>query len=300
MDEQDYCGSKPKSAKIRDQLFSASGFLGEHGIIRPRRHAELLLESILNVDRTALYLATDKELSQSEVKQFELLLKRRSEGEPVQYLVGWAPFWGREFKVTRGIFIPRFDTELIIDLFLEDFRTQIPSKNELNVLDICCGSGVLGLTIAAEASSAKVILADVSQTALDYTKKNAESLGVQDRVNVVEWSALTDPPASWWNRFDVVICNPPYIPVEQIPTLNPDVQNEPHIALSDGGDGLSFYLKLKETLPIILSRGGWFAFEIGDDMGASVSEIFKDSAMNGAIYKDLSNNPRVFKGIYTP
>ena len=284
------------TGSIGAELLLVEESLNKAGTPRPRRHAELIVQTALELDRTAIYLNARKILSTENRSKINELLKRRLEGEPIQYIAGWAPFFGRKFHVYEGVFIPRFDTELLIERFLGHYN-QLPDTNEITrVLDLCCGSGAIGLTIAAEAPRAQVTLVDISTAALECTSINAKSIGVQDSTQLVNWDTLTDPPENWTHQFDFIVANPPYIHVEEVEQLHPDVQREPHAALTDGGDGLKFYRHWVKILPQLLVPGGRFITEIGFNEGEDVSRIMSESFDAVKVFEDLNDLPRVVEG----
>ena len=275
-------------------LYEGELRLGYADIIRPRRHAELLLETVLGVDRTELYLRSGEQIEAVQLEKFRSLLLRREKGEPVQYIVGWAPFFGRKFGVGQGVFIPRFETETLIECFISRLTRDLTTEYPVEILDVCCGCGVIGLTIAAEIPHVRVTLTDESKTALEYSRCNAKTMGIEDRVRIIEWDALEEPPAEWRGKFRFIIANPPYIPADQVGGLPKDVRDgEPHDALTDNGDGLAFYRRWTESLPGILLPGGALLLEIDQSSAEKVSEIMSHSFTDLAIHKDLDGNDRV-------
>jgi release factor glutamine methyltransferase len=273
-----------------ESLLAAVGF-----VLRPRRHAELLLEAALGLDRTELYLNAREPLEPSAIEFYTRLLNRRLAGEPVQHIVGWAPFFGRKFKVGTGVFIPRFDSEVIIEKALERMSER---KGALQILDLCCGCGVFGLTMACELEGSQVTLVDNSDTALHFAETNTNALGLAEVARVVCWDALSEPPEEWRGRFDLIVANPPYIPLSDVAALHPDVKNgEPLTALSDGGDGLSFYRSWAETVPMMLQEGGVFFTEIGDGQADEAAAIMKPLFESFTIWNDISGLPRALEAI---
>jgi len=273
-------------------------------VLKPRRHAELLLEKALGLNRTELYLRAQEKLPATTTAEYQSLLKRREAGEPVQYIVGWTPFYGYKFLIGEGVFIPRFDTEVLVQRALEIISgrhcspaLELWNFGTLELLDLCCGCGAIGLTIAAELLNTHVTLADISETALEYTARNALALLVNNRIETVKWDALTEPPAEWAQRFDLIVANPPYIPLTDIPKLHPDVQREPHEALTDGGDGLTFYRRWVQTLAAIMKPGAHLLVELGDGSAGRVREIIATSFANLTVHCDLNGIERVLEGI---
>jgi len=287
-----------------EQRLAAAGF-----VLRPRRHAELLLEKALGLDRTALYIRAKDDISAAALERYEHLLQRRISGEPAQHIAGWSPFYGLRLEVGPGVFIPRFDSEAVVEVFLERLKTnnaiadaEADSQSTINTphfaaLDLCCGCGAIGLAAAVEAINLHITLADSSPAALEYTCRNIQQLNLVARATVVEWDALSEPPVEWRAKFHYILANPPYIPISDLPRLHRDVsEGEPRAALTDGGDGLTFYRRWMETLPHILRKDGRLFVEIGDDAAAKVQSILAKSFNNILIHNDLSGMPRVVEG----
>lgn len=266
-------------------------------VIRPRRHAEILLESVLKLNRTELYLRAGQSVGSTQLERFYELLSRRETGEPVQYIVGWAPFYGHRFHIGSGVFIPRFETEVMIERALARIRMERIDKTPIKILDLCCGCGVIGLTLAAEIPLAKITLVDNSDTALEYARFNADLLSVSERVEVINRDALKTPPVSWRERFHLIVANPPYISLGEVATLPRDVrEGEPREALTDYGDGLMFYRRWTETLPDLLSQNGWLLVECGDGAADGVVSILSPAFTKLEVTKDLNGIERIVEG----
>ena len=294
----DLSGSKyehpmSNTGTIAAALLEGEKRLERSGTLRPRRHAELLLESVLGMDRIELYLQAGEPLSPDEYHNFERLLQRRESGEPVQFITCWTPFYGRRFLVGSGIFIPRFDSELLLERLLTRYEEDAPFDGPVEVLDLCCGCGVIGLTVAVELPDVRVTLSDISPVAVEYCARNALALLVNNRVDIERMDALADPPTEWLDRFRYVVANPPYIPVADIPKLHRDVRREPHEALTDGGDGLSFYRRWVQTLPKIIQPGGRIFVEVGDGAAEHVQQILSQAFPEPVAFPDLAGIKRV-------
>lgn len=277
--------------RIGQILVWATEVLTEANALRPRRHVEILLESVLDCDRNQLYMNSSEEITDHQRSAFKDLIKKRIAGIPVQYIVNWAPFYGRKFFVDQGIFIPRFDSELLIERVLEDYGA---TRRKLNVLDICCGSGVLGLTLSLELISSKVTLVDKSAMALETTRKNARKFDISANVNINDWDALTLPPSAWDGLFDVIVANPPYITEQEYTGLHPDVLREPRGALTDESNGLTFYRYwLENVFPRIIKDGASCYLEISNSIAGDVFSMFKQRFESVSLLKDLNGQKRV-------
>ncbi|MDP8241158.1 MAG: peptide chain release factor N(5)-glutamine methyltransferase [Candidatus Hatepunaea meridiana] len=266
-------------------------------IIRPRRHTELLLEAALDLDRTQLYLHTNERINMRQMEHFQSLLTRREAGEPVQYIVGWAPFYGRKFHIGKGVFIPRFETELLVERLLENIFMDKGAKQPVEILDLCCGSGVIGLTAIAEIANASVTLIDISEAAIEYCSLNAETLRINDRTTIINRDVLDEFPKSWQGKFHYVLLNPPYIPLADVDDLPIDVrEGEPHKALTDFDDGLRFYRRGVQNIPQVMTTDGALLVECGDNAAGKVREILSEGFSNLITTKDLEGIERVVEG----
>jgi release factor glutamine methyltransferase len=266
-------------------------------VIRPRRHAELLLESVLNIDRTELYLRSREQLGEIEQKKFRDLLVRREAGEPVQYIVGWAPFFGRRFQIFSGVFIPRFETETIIEQLVQLVTSQPDSNHQPVLLDLCCGCGVIGLTAALEVRHSRVVMIDSSEKAIENAVTNRREQNLADRVEIIKLDALDEFPRAWHGRFDFVLANPPYIPVAEMASLPKDVrEGEPRAVLTDEGDGLSFYRRWCETVPQVLAPGGRLIVECGDNAAPAVVGMLAPAFDDVTAARDINGMERVVTG----
>ena len=214
--------------------------------------------------------------------RLEKMKERLAAGEPWQYVIGKAEFYGRTFIVNKDVLIPRQETELVCEQLLK--RT---SKG-IELLDLCCGSGVLGITAACE-NGAKVTLADVSKNALKVAKQNVKLNKAK-----IQCIAESDMFAKFRNDyFDVIVCNPPYIETAVIETLDDSVKNyEPHLALNGGADGLDFYRTLANEAHLHLNSHGLLVLEIGYNQGEAVKALFEEK-FDVQVMKDYSGNDRI-------
>ncbi len=272
------------------------------------REARVLVSSILNVTPTALYLENFAEsISNENKKKIMRACQRRSEGEPLQYLTGKAFFYREKFEVGPGVLIPRHDTELLVDDLL--YRIKDEAGEELNLLEFCTGSGAISLSLLNNLKKQKkkvfITATDISEDALAYAKKNAESYKLEDKVLFIKHDLLSGDFSALQKHgkgknFDMIYANPPYIASSVINTLHSQVKShEPLLALDGGADGLDFYPALSEAGRMLLKAGGFLALEIGYDQADTVMKILKNSKAYKQIevHKDLGGNPRMVSAV---
>lgn len=195
-------------------------------------------------------------------------------GKPLAYILGNRGFYGFEFTVTQDVLIPRDDTMAVVDLALEQ-RGCMPARPR--ILDLCTGSGCIGLVLAKKMSDAKVTLVDVSEKALRIAKKNAVDLQLSGRTTCIAADVLR-PADAFLGMFDMIVSNPPYITDEEMKTLEISVKDyEPHLALCGGNDGLKFYRAIVANFTAALKPGGFLCFEFGLGQERAVCEILKEN-----------------------
>lgn len=257
----------------------------------PLFEAEQMVMAVCNLDRTELVLKGRNEASEEEKEKVNDMVLRRLKGEPLQYIIGECEFMSLKFYTERGVLIPRSDTETLVEKIL-DFTDE---NKEYKVLDICTGTGCIGISIANYRKKAEVKLLDISDIAINLAKRNIILNNVNDRVFAEKEDILKDYPKE---KYDIIVSNPPYIESDVIDTLQVEVKDyEPHLALDGGKDGLIFYRRIADIAPKMLNVGGILAFEIGYNQGSKVLEIMKKSFYNIQIIKDLCGNDRVVIGI---
>jgi release factor glutamine methyltransferase len=272
---------------VRRLLAWTQEFLKKKGLDTPRLDSEILLAHSLGCPKIELYVRIDEEPPEPVRTAFREAIKKRAEGVPVAYLVGYREFYSLPFFVTPAVLIPRPETETLV---MEALRLLKPMA-EPRVLDLCTGSGCVAVTIAKQHKTAKVVGTDISPEALAIATKNAERHSVTERVTLLQGD-LTTPIAG--QAFDVVVSNPPYIAQSELPTLDPGVRNfEPMSALDGGPDGLDFYRRLAAEVPVILNPGGAVLVEIGPTQEAAVRDLFAAQLEPGKTFKDQAGRPRV-------
>ena len=221
-------------------------------------------------------ILADRELYASEAvcKAMDEGVARLLAGEPLAYVLGEWEFYGLTLRVNKNVLIPRDDTCAVAQLAISQglFLDQDP-----RILDLCCGSGCIGLAIATKVKDAKVTLADLSKEALTVAKENTARNKLSGRVRCVQVDALKTAPA-FLGKFDMIVSNPPYISGQEMEELPVSVKDfEPHMALYGGNDGLDFYRAIVKNYTAALKPGGYLAFEFGEDQGDDVCRILKEN-----------------------
>jgi release factor glutamine methyltransferase len=244
-----------------------------------------IISHVLQIPRLEFHLYLDKKLKKEEVEVINSLLKRKMNNEPLDYILGERDFYNVKLDIDPSVLIPRNETEQLVDL-IEKRLTNVENKV---LVDLCCGSGCIGISLKKKIPSIKVIGVDISDKALDIAKKNAKKNNVD--VTFILGDFLT--PLNGM-KVDFVVCNPPYISKEEYLSLPPDVKNfEPKIALLADRDGLEYYLRLNEGLNLILNKGAEVFLEIGYKQGKRIKEIFSNEKYKDVeIVKDYYGNDR--------
>ena len=227
-------------------------------------------------------------------RRVEELVQRRMAGEPVAYIIGEWEFYGLPLDVSRDVLIPRMDTELLAERGILKARE---SGEGARVLDLCAGSGCVGLAIAANAPECRVVLGELSEGALRVCKQNIRRNELNARVTCLSVDALEAPSSTLWD-FDAIVCNPPYIPSGDIEALDVSVREyEPRIALDGGEDGLEYYRAIAEKWKSALRLGGALIFEVGIGQASAVEEILEKNGYEEVkILPDTQNILRVVEG----
>ena len=270
--------------------------LKEAGIDTYILDTQLLLGKVLKKDK--LYLITNKDVEVSKMREneFKALLRKREEKMPIKYILKSTEFMGLDFQVEEGVLIPRADTEILV----EETLNHIKENEALDICDLCCGSGAIGISIAKMRNNTKVDLVDYYEVPEKVTKNNILKHNLKDRANFIK-SDLLEKPIELNKKYDILVSNPPYIKEEVIETLMDDVKKyEPHSALSGGDDGLVFYKKIIKDSIYVLKENGILAFEIGHDQGTDVKELMINKGYKDVkVIKDLAGLDRVVIGVNT-
>jgi release factor glutamine methyltransferase len=291
--------SMPEALRsVRELIQVTADFFAKRGIDSARLNAERLLGDVLGLSRLDLYLNHDRPLTPEEVVRYRALVRRRAEGEPLQHILGEVEFYGRSFKVEPGVFIPRPETERLVETAVGLLSLGDRSLVSPVALEIGAGTGVVGCSLAAELPRLRVIASDVNPRAVSLSRANARRLGVDARVDVRE-GALYDPfPASLRGHVNLIVSNPPYVRSAEIAGLSPEVaRHDPREALDGGVDGLDVYHALARHAAGWLAPAGAVAVEIGYDQGEQVPRILAAAGcVDVTVVNDYNGLPRVVHG----
>ncbi len=266
--------------------------LKQRGSTSPRLDAELLLARVLGCDRIRLVLDGAKPLSGEELRSYRELHKRRRRGEPVAYLLGEREFFSRNFVVDARVLVPRPETEHLVEVALERTRSRSLCAR---VLDLCTGSGAVGITLKKERPTNQVIVSDLSGDALTVAKENALRLGAL--ISFVRSDGF-DGLHPWRGTLDLITANPPYIPDGTHATLPLDVRGfEPRMALTSGPEGLDLTRRIVAEAPAMLARQGVLAVEIDAPSGDAVTRLFETAGFEAiAVTRDYAGRDRIVSG----
>jgi len=271
---------------VRSLLAWGRDWLARKGVDNPRLDAELLVAHALGCDRIRLYSEFDMPLAAEELSRARPLFERRGQREPVAYILGVKEFYGRPFKVGPGVFIPRPETELLVQIALEGLP-----HGPVRVLDLCGGSGAVGVSVAAEREEAQVDVVDIAGAAVAAAVENAGAHAPR-RVTVFRGDLYAALPEH--RRYDAVLANPPYVGTHEQGRLAPDiVQHEPHEALFAGEQGLDVLRRIVGEAPRWLAPDGLFATEIDPGQVAAVLALCAQASLCGVrVVRDLAGLDR--------
>ncbi len=266
--------------------------LQKAGIDNDMFEVQLLAAHLLNSSREALIL-NPPVLDAAQQQQFDALVLRRANREPMSHILGCREFYGRSFRVTPDVLDPRPDTETLIDTVLK--QPLITNRQSITILDVGTGSGCIVLTLLAELPEARGMAVDISERALIVARENAANLGLNARV---EWLHMDmrelDKQLLHIEKFDLIVSNPPYIPTAEMAALMPEVAEfEPESALDGGKDGLDYYRILAKNTAKLLRPDGLIVLEIGKTQAAQVAKIFNAAGFKlQSITRDLAGHER--------
>ena len=266
----------------------------------PSADAAILICHCLGITRTQLVLSPNEEIPQEKLEELMRIKAARENGEPVAYLTGERGFYECVFSVSPDTLIPRADTETLVEEAVADIAETFEDRPEIRILDLCCGTGCIGISVAKVLSEVfekvTLVLSDVSEKAMDVCRKNAEALIEEDNIEVTFNTGNLFEGLD--GVFDAVLSNPPYIATSVIPTLEKQVQFEPVLALDGGADGLDFVRKIAASAKAHLVPGGILQMEIGYDQGKEARDILrKEGYRKISVIKDLEDCDRVVKAL---
>jgi release factor glutamine methyltransferase len=281
--------SVAENCSIAEALKQASGMLDGAGVPDARREAASLLSFVLDKDRTFLISHAEDLVDDDSLARLREFVERRASGEPLQYITGFQDFYGREFRVTPNVLIPRPETELLVEAVLE-----VNSSNSPFICDVGTGSGCIAITLLCEIPKARAVAVDKSSAALEIAKLNAAKQAVADRAVLVV-SDCFDALEPREYQFDLIVSNPPYVSESALAGLQREVRDhEPLVALSPGPDGLSVIRRLLTEAPAYLKTNGHLLMEIGFDQGETVRSLVDEAVWSlKEVRTDLQAIPRI-------
>lgn len=276
------------NGSIREVWRAASEVLEQNGVPDARREAGALLTHVTGKDRTFLISHAEDVVGESNLRRFLEVIQRRAGGEPAQYIIGSQDFYGRAFRVTPAVLIPRPETELLVEAAL-----KVMNENA-KICDVGTGSGCIAITVLCERTDARAVAVDVSEAALEVARENAREQSVEPRIvfRVSDCFTALDPET---DQFDLIVSNPPYVSAKALPGLQREVKDhEPLVALSPGEDGLVVIRRLLNESRSFLRESGYLFMEIGFDQGEAVQQLVDKSVWNlKEVLPDLQCIPRI-------
>lgn len=288
---------------IKELIQIGESALAKAGCMDPRIDAELIMMFMLKMNKQQLFIKSPTLLDEKTCDAYFKLIDVRAGGTPVQYITGEQEFMGITFKVNENVLIPRQDTETLVEEVINDIK-DLAVKNKaprggLQILDMCCGSGAIGVSLCKLVKDTRVTAADISSKAIAVAKENAQNAGVSKLMKFVESDLFTSLRKGVGSvKFHIIASNPPYIRHAVIPTLQREIfEHEPILALDGGEDGLDFYRRILASAPDYLRPNGLLYLEIGHDQGGVVSSLAEESGKfeDITIVRDLAGHDRVVK-----
>ena len=273
--------------RLRSELAAAPAYTAD----TPYLDALILLGLAMSAPRETVLASLPDPVDPEAIARFDALVAQRAAGNPISYITGIREFYGRDFHVGEDVLIPRPETELIVELAVNDIDRRGPG--ETRVHDVCTGSGCIGISIALERLSARVMLSDVSMSAIGVARRNATAHGAS--IALVHSDLLDALPES--DRFDIITANPPYLTDNEYGALAAAGWPEPEIALAAGDDGLCIVRRLVRQAATRLEHGGMLVMEIGAGQSADVTQMMSESGFRDVErHEDLAGHERVITG----
>ena len=276
--------------RIIDILKWGEDYFKTKGFESPKQEIEWLLCDLLELKRIDLYVKFEDKINDVNLNKLKSWINRRVKREPLQYITGETEFYGLIFKTTPQALIPRPETERLVEIALHNIGVNSESK----LLEIGTGSGCIPIAISTEKPSLNILSLDISRDALELAEINAE-LNNCKNIKFLEMDFLKETPKG---EFDIILSNPPYIPIKEIEDIMPEVKNyEPRIALTDNNDGLTFYHRIAKKIKNLIKPKGIILLEVGlGEHPQKVFSLFEEAGFNQLdLIKDFNNNERILK-----
>jgi len=276
------------NCRVIDLIGWAEKYFLSKGLENGRNTGEILLQHLLNYKRVELYFGSEKQLTQDTIKTFHSWIQRLIKNEPLQYITGTIEFYGLELMITPAVFIPRPETERVVDIALQILKTVISPK----ILDVGTGSGCIAIALANELPEASVTGIDIDPNMLKIAQKNADL----HKINNIIFKQMDIQKEIPKESYNLIVSNPPYIPLNKISDLEKNIKDfEPHIALTDGADGLTFYHRLASVASKILHSNGYLIMEVGQgEHPQKALKLFKNNAFaSNKLIQDYNGDDRV-------
>ena len=285
-----------KDWTVTQAYFWASKILSANDIPAPYAEAEYLLAHALKCDKKEVIVNHDRVFLDNEADLFKELIDRRLKREPSQHIIGEEKFWGLSFKVTKDVLIPRPETQLLVKESLKEAKNFSP---EVNVIDLCTGSGCIAVCMALELPESKVYAIDLSDKALAVARENAKKHGVDKRITFLEGDLLNPlEPLGLKGKIDLFLSNPPYVSKKMMEELQPEIElYEPMLAVAGGEDGFDYYRQIIPEAAEYLKPGGHLILEIGYGQEDGTVSLIEEATVYKEIEvkKDFAEIDRVVK-----
>ena len=276
------------NCRVIDLIGWAEKHFLSKGLKNGRDTVEILLQHLLNYKRVELYFGSEKQLTQDTIKTFHSWIQRLIKNEPLQYITGTIEFYGLELMITPAVFIPRPETERVVEIALQILKTVISPK----ILDVGTGSGCIAIALANELPEASVTGIDIDPNMLKIAQKNADL----HKINNIIFKQMDIQKEIPKESYNLIVSNPPYIPLNEMSDLEKKIKDfEPHIALTDGADGLTFYHRLASVASKILHSNGYLIMEVGQgEHPQKALKLFKNNAFaSNKLIQDYNGDDRV-------
>lgn len=267
------------------QVMDCTQLLNEAAEKISRFDAELILAHLLRTSRAELYIY-DSDISNDILERLDRMVNERANGRPLQYIIGTAAFMDLEFVVTPDVFIPRPETELLVEKTIEVVRSRGSHSNTPAILDLGTGSGNIAISLTKRISACKITASDVSEGALCVARRNARHHAVEREIEFIRSDIFQDISDL---KFDICVSNPPYVATQQIGRLQREIAFEPRVALDGGSDGLDFYRRLMNTVGKHVVRGGHIILELGYNMSTNVEQLLARAGFGNIHFVTDSN-----------